>query len=278
MSLSARKNFVNVKPEEKLGTQHDSLTAFQKAASFSPTTEKRYTLVLVTEPAKKRMLLGQKHRGFGKGMFNSFGGKIEMGETEAESARRELLEETGIDVPMHVMSNAEVGVLHFTFDDSPTKMTVHLFRINVDCTGEKENSSNAKEFKLDPTVIRGCDEITPMWIEDWYKIPLDNMFADDSVWLTHLLHTKEALLLDGYFHFCAGGQETNKIMHYYVETRSKVGTFTLEKRLFHELHNNRVRSPNVKEFKESYAFVNAVRKMFHNETFDLVVDVAGGHG
>ena len=52
----------------------------------------------------------------------------------------------------------------------------------------------------------------------------------------------------------------------------------MEQRLFHELHNNLVRSPTIKEFKESYAFVNAVRKMFPRQTFDLVLDVAGGHG
>eukprot|EP00977_Amphora_coffeiformis_P011660 scaffold2804_cov181-Amphora_coffeaeformis.AAC.28 len=282
MSLSARRKFTNVQPEGKLGTPHESLEAFRKAANFVPETEKKYTLVLVTEPTKQRMLLGQKHRGFGKGMFNSFGGKIEPGESDAESARRELEEETGIDVPIEVMSNAKVGVLHFTFADSPMKMTVHLFRINVTVSTpiNKENSSS-KYFPLDPTVIRGCEEITPHWFEDWHNIPLNNMFADDSVWLTHLLESKKDLVLDGYFHFHPGGQETNQIMHWYLDTHTKkVGTYTLEQRLFHELHNQRVRSPTIKEFKESYAFVNAVRKMFgkENDIFDVVLDVAGGHG
>ena len=102
MSLSARHKFTHVQPEEKLGTQHASLIAFQKAAKFAPTQDKLYTLVLVTEPARQRILLGKKQRGFGKRMYNSFGGKMEAGETEEESARRELLEETGIDVPLFV--------------------------------------------------------------------------------------------------------------------------------------------------------------------------------
>lgn len=282
MSLSTRRKFTNVQPEGKLGTSHESIEAFRKAANFVPEREKKYTLVLVTEPSKQRILLGQKHRGFGKGMFNSFGGKIEIGETHAESARRELQEETGIDVPLHIMTNAKVGVLHFTFADSPMKMTVHLFRINVTVStlSNKENSST-KNFPLDPKVIRGCEEITPQWFEDWHNIPLDKMFADDSVWLTHLLESKEHLLLDGYFHFYPGGQETNQIMHYFVDTRTKkVGTYTLEQRLFHEVHNQHVRSPTIKEFKESYAFVNAVRNVFgkDNDLFDVVLDVAGGHG
>ena len=281
MSLSARQKFTNVQSETKLGTLHESLEAFRKAVNFVPETEKKYTLVLVTEPTKQRILLGQKHRGFGKGMFNSFGGKIEPGETHAESARRELEEETGIAVPLQVMTNAKVGVLHFTFADSPMKMTVHLFRMNVAIStpNNRENSSS-KDFPLDPTVIRGCEEITPQWFEDWHNIPLDNMFADDSIWLTHLLESKEDLLLDGYFHFHPGGQEAS-VDHYFVDIRTKkVGPYTLEQRLFHELHNQRVRSPTIKEFKESYAFVNAVRKLFGKEhdIFDVVLDVAGGHG
>jgi hypothetical protein len=57
-------------------------------------------------------------------------------------------------------------------------------------------------------------------------------------------------------------------------------SFTLERRLFHELHNHRVTSPDIKEFKESYSFVNAVRKLFgtKKDSFDLILDVAGGHG
>lgn len=294
MSLSARKKFPHVQPEEKLGTRHSSLEAFCKAAYniFSPShKEKKYTLVLVTEPARKRILLGTKHRGFGQGFFNSFGGKMEAGETEAECARRELHEETGILVPLPKVSDAKVGTLRFTFDDGPTKMTVHLFRINVDTSSgndAKENTANSEGyFRLDPSIVRGCDEITPVWFDDWYQIPLRTMFADDSVWLTHLLDTKEQLLLDGYFHFDAGGQETNKILHYHLDMgfrnangaiAATADTFSLEKRLFHELHQQHVRSIDIKEFKESYAFVNAVRKFFDKDSFDFVIDVAGGHG
>jgi hypothetical protein len=53
--------------------------------------------------------------------------------------------------------------------------------------------------------------------------------------------------------------------------------YTMEQRLFHELHSSSC-AVSIKEFKEAYAFVEACRKMFGKETFDLVVDVAGGHG
>lgn len=44
----------------------------------------------------RHVLLGMKKRGFGKGKWNGFGGKVEQGETMVESAVRELKEEAGI--------------------------------------------------------------------------------------------------------------------------------------------------------------------------------------
>ena len=52
---------------------------------------------------------------------------------------------------------------------------------------------------------------------------------------------------------------------------------SLEERLFHELHMKKIHSPSIKEFKEVYAYTNAVRSFLGNE-FDIVLDVAGGQG
>ena len=58
--------------------------------------------------------------------------------------------------------------------------------------------------------------------------------------------------------------------------------YTLEQRLFHALHHT-IHAPSVKEFKECFAFQNAVRSAFSSKRgqtveWDVVVDVAGGHG
>ena len=58
--------------------------------------------------------------------------------------------------------------------------------------------------------------------------------------------------------------------------------YTLEKRLFHALHQT-IHSPSIKEFKECFAFQNAIRSSFaskrgHGVEWDVVIDVAGGHG
>lgn len=267
-------SFPRALPASRLGQSHSSLDSFRKATQFEATKSKEYTLIVITEPKRQRILLGLKRRGFGIGMFNSFGGKIDSDETPVDGAVRELQEETGIVVPVSEMEKRQVGILHFTFEDSPTEMIVHVFRLDVSLS-----ATDKEAYRIDPDTIRPCEEITPQWFESWYDIPLDNMFADDSLWLTTLLDRKEELALDGYFHFKPGGQEVNTILHYYMNARpKKEKQRTLEQRLFHELHSNKIHSPSIKEFKESYAFTNTVRSFFGKNSFDLVIDVAGGHG
>lgn len=49
-------------------------------------TSRLFTLVLVVQPP--RVLLGLKKRGFGAGLWNGFGGKVQPGESIEEAARR----------------------------------------------------------------------------------------------------------------------------------------------------------------------------------------------
>jgi ADP-ribose pyrophosphatase YjhB (NUDIX family) len=244
------QNFRFMLPPNRLGTSHDSLGSFRTAlaalaraarradappsgtatpactaqVSSDPKRQaKEYALIVVTTHNVQRVLLGLKHRGFGTGLYNSFGGKVEPGESIPESAQRELREETGIVLDLERMKNSHLGTLFFTFEDSATEMVVHLFHVrirttsregnggskgilegggsspksdhvaaqgsgNAGCDGEGSGcSSSGVEFPyVDPDSIRGCDEITLSWFET-RDIPLHNMFPDDSVWLTRLL-------------------------------------------------------------------------------------------
>jgi 8-oxo-dGTP pyrophosphatase MutT (NUDIX family) len=219
---TARSFFSNALPEARLGQAHDSLKAFRQHVSpeaFSE-TKKEYTLIVVTEFQTQRILLGRKHRGFGKGMFNSFGGKLEpTDESIVTSAMRELHEETGISVT-HGDALHSVGTLHFTFADSTTEMMVHLFRLQIQILSSllESPSSSPVIVPVCASDICGCDEITPEWFDDWTQVPLHNMFADDSIWLPYLLLSSSMPKFSGWFHFTAGGQETNTILHYYIET------------------------------------------------------------
>ena len=68
-------------------------------------------------------------------------------------------------------------------------------------------------------------------------------------------------------------------------TNHHENNYTLEKRLFHALHQSQVKNPSIKEFKECWSFANAVRSFYYegkennnNNNIKLVLDVAGGHG
>ncbi|KAL7549006.1 hypothetical protein ACHAWF_012272 [Thalassiosira exigua] len=263
------------------------------------------------------ILLGKKLRGFGEGFFNSPGGKLEadLGERDrpALGAVREVREETGIDVPLRAMEEGFVGTINFTFEDSDLygAMRVRLFCVFVTLSDDDKcnsqpamDGSNGIEAKnmrssrtavaVRPGQIRGCDEIEPRWF-DHRDIPLDQMFADDSLWLTKLLthydrggaDAHEKFTFDAWFHFQPGGTETNTVMHHFIQIHDgrdgcavpgspKV---TLERKLFHALHDKRVQSPSIKEFKENWALANAVRKFLKDDgRMEYVIDVAGGHG
>jgi 8-oxo-dGTP pyrophosphatase MutT (NUDIX family) len=271
-------------PSSRLGQSHVSLEEYKNAISpFETTKSKEYTLVIVTEHARRRILLGHKQRGFGAGFYNSFGGKLEDGEELNESAARELQEETGIVAsPDEFM---RVGILHFWFADSDTAMIVHVFYMDITTT----TSTTTTSKYVNPSTIRPCDEIIPQWFDDYSDIPLHNMFADDSIWLTRLLsllpfhNNNDRVWMEGYFYLQAGGQDVNTVLHHYIsfsppQQVQQQQHYTLEQRLFHQLHISRIHNPSIKEFKEAFAFAKVVQSFFKHQHFDVVIDVAGGHG
>ncbi|CAH2307311.1 7,8-dihydro-8-oxoguanine triphosphatase [Pelobates cultripes] len=149
-------------------------------------TSKLLTLVLVVQPP--RILLGMKKRGFGVGLWNGFGGKVQTGETIEEAAKRELWEESGLTVK----TLEKIGEIKFEFVGSTELLDVHVFR--------------ADNFTGEPTE---SDEMRPQWF-DLEKIPFDGMWPDDIYWLPLLLQKKKFL---GYFKF----EDHDKILNYTLE-------------------------------------------------------------
>jgi len=237
---SSPPTFPDCLPKERLGTRHGILEDFHLAVGTSarpPKNSKEYTLIVVTETSssssqqQKRILLGMKNRGFGTGKYNSFGGKFlhddkdndgEIKETIEECACRELEEETNLKISLEEMDRSKVGIQRFTFDDNDKEMIVHLFYIDL------ANNCDSKSYE-----IKACDEITPRWFENFDSIPFDNMFADDSLWLTALLSAASAIVvqssstspinppleINGSYHFKENCEETNTIMHYHMDVR-----------------------------------------------------------
>ncbi|OEU12404.1 hypothetical protein FRACYDRAFT_191500, partial [Fragilariopsis cylindrus CCMP1102] len=208
--------------DSRLGKKYDSLDDFHQTVYRRGRQSKEYTLIVVTDTQKssppektngghevkatatnQRILLGMKNRGFGKGMYNSFGGKFLNAEETVEAcACRELIEETNIKIQSDEMTRSKVGIQRYTFENDPAEMIMHVFYIDL-----KGRSYN----------VIGCDEITPQWYDDINKIPLDNMFADDSLWLTALLSSPVPLKIYGSYHFKENCQQTNTILHYYMD-------------------------------------------------------------
>ncbi|ELU42941.1 NUDIX domain-containing protein [Rhizoctonia solani AG-1 IA] len=66
------------------------------------TALKRFTNAFVLDPTENKVsiLLGLKKRGFGIGIYNGFGGKVDVGETVADAALRELQEESHLSASL----------------------------------------------------------------------------------------------------------------------------------------------------------------------------------
>jgi 8-oxo-dGTP diphosphatase/2-hydroxy-dATP diphosphatase len=137
------------------------------------------TLVLVQK--NDAVLLGMKKRGFGKGRWNGFGGKVDEGETIEEAAIRETQEESEIMVT-HL---DKFAIFTFSFEENPKEvLDVHMFRTHS-YTGTPAET----------------EEMKPQWFKA-DEIPFDTMWPDDSYWFPHFLNGE---YITGHFHF--GGPE-----------------------------------------------------------------------
>ena len=132
--------------------------------------KKLMTIVLFHDEKNKRILLGLKKRGFGKGKWNGFGGKVEAGETINKDARRELFEEAGI-----LAGKLEkVGLINFRFIEEVEEiLEIHFLRI--------------LSFYGMP---RETEEMRPEWF-DINSIPYNRMWADDKYWMPLFLEGKK---------------------------------------------------------------------------------------
>ncbi len=129
---------------------------------------KLLNLVLIQQDGK--VLLGMKKRGFGAGRWNGFGGKVAEGETIEQSARRELLEECGVEVS----ELDKRGILEFSWQGKEdTILEVHIFRGTV--------------FSGEPTET---EEMKPQWYAV-DAIPFAEMWPADSFWVPLFLAGKK---------------------------------------------------------------------------------------
>jgi len=134
-------------------------------------------------PVKKKnwakwVILGKKKRGFGKGRYNGFGGKVRSNETIIETAIRELKEESGLQVYPEDLKY--MGTLHFISCDN-FDTTVYIF--------------TCEKYDGEPTE---SEEMTVALL-DVNNLPFNHMWPDDRIWLPFVL--KDEKEVSGYFSF-----------------------------------------------------------------------------
>jgi len=158
------------------------------------TNMKKKILTLCIVHQHPKVLLGMKKRGHGEGKWNGFGGKVEKGEMIEEAARREMKEESGVEIK----EMDKLGIVEFVYQDGSGNMEVHIFR--------------AKEFKGSPVE---SEEMKPKWF-NVNELPFDQMWPDDKYWFPLFLKGK---IFEGKFLF----NEANEIVDYFLlEIKEKI--------------------------------------------------------
>ncbi|KAI7890681.1 NUDIX hydrolase domain-like protein [Mucor mucedo] len=142
----------------------------------SITSKKLLTLILVLNEKEQKILLGMKKRGFGVGLYNGFGGKVEPGETIEEGARRELLEESELEA----VEMEKIGNNLFTFENDPVGLDVHIYT-TTRYLGEPHET----------------EEMNPEWFA-YADIPFHQMWPDDRLWFPYVFNKTK---FTGHFHF-----------------------------------------------------------------------------
>lgn len=67
---------------------------------------KEVSRVIVVD-VENKLLLGKRVSGWEEGKWHILGGKIDQGETAADAARRELVEEAGLDISPTILCSGE---------------------------------------------------------------------------------------------------------------------------------------------------------------------------
>ncbi|KAF5318452.1 hypothetical protein D9619_010845 [Psilocybe cf. subviscida] len=146
-----------------------------------------------------QVLLGFKKRGFGKGKYNGFGGKVEPGESSLQAAIRELEEESGVVAPLKQAGS-------FLFYTQGAEWAFHIdiytastYEGNITETDEMRPEwfslgqrlpkgdlalFNERQNTDAPTEAETSEEEHP-------GVPYENMWETDIVWLPLLFSGKK---------------------------------------------------------------------------------------
>lgn len=129
------------------------------------------TVTLLFLRRDDQILLAMKKRGFGAGLWNGVGGKLDPGETIEQAMIRECQEE--IDVTPLEYEKVAVHEFQEFSNNQPTTMTVHTYAC-IKWSGDPAES----------------EEMRPEWFKT-DTLPFDSMWPDDPLWLPQVLVGKK---------------------------------------------------------------------------------------
>ena len=117
------------------------------------------------------ILLGMKKRGFGTGIWNGFGGKVEEKESILEGAIREVREESGLVLDPNDVN--KIGTIHFERKSHEVHpySEVHIYE--------------ARKYSGE---IMESEEMSPKWFEI-QQLP-EQMWPDAVFWLPYVLRNQ----------------------------------------------------------------------------------------
>ncbi len=124
---------------------------------------------------ENQVLLAMKKRGFGKGWYNGFGGKVESNESFEGALIRECQEEIKV-TPIEFEHMADLGY----YDNDKLGFFVKMYFITK-WHGEPKES----------------DEMKPEWFQK-EDIPYNKMWEDDKYWFPEVLKIQKLI---GHFWF-----------------------------------------------------------------------------
>ncbi len=123
-------------------------------------------LIKRTDGSISDICLAMKKRGFGVGRWNGVGGKVGVGESIEDAARRETSEEIGVDVGvLH-----KVAELTFSFAFKPESNQLTHVYVTEEWGGEPFES----------------EEMKPKWYSV-RSLPFESMWPDDPYWLPEVI-------------------------------------------------------------------------------------------
>ena len=147
----------------------DRLAASWRAAPYPP-------IFVTADPvvvAQGHILLVHRKNAPGKGLWALPGGFVEHGETVAEAALRELVEETGIAVPLDALRRAARGVKVFDYPERSVRVRTITHGLFIDL-GDGGSL---------PALRAGDDAASAEWWPLERFARSDELIAEDHAWI-----------------------------------------------------------------------------------------------